>query len=166
MADAILTQQQLKALLNYNEKTGIFTWRSKRRGVKQFSVAGTLHHSGYIHILINYKKYLAHRLAWLYVTGEMPVDQLDHINRIRNDNRICNLRACTRAENMRNMSVLKMSDIEGATGVSWHTQRNKFRAYIYENKKQIHLGYFADKNDAIKAHKKAVNKHYSIGVAA
>ena len=87
-----LTQKKLQELFNYPMKTGAFIWIGKRRGIKTNNIAGHLNKNGYIHIMIDGKFYYAHRLAWLYVYGHFPKNQIDHINRNRSDNRISNLR--------------------------------------------------------------------------
>ena len=92
----MLTQARLKKLLSYNTDTGEFRWRVTRRGAARAgSVAGCVRHDGYVRIAIDGKRYLAHRLAWLYVHGEL-VPELDHANGVRSDNRLDNLRPATR----------------------------------------------------------------------
>jgi len=138
MADAILPQ--LKELLHYCPETGIFTWLvSRGRTAKASSVAGCLDKStGYKVIRSLGKKYKAHRLAWLYVYGGFPPDGVDHINRVKTDNRICNLRLATQAENGQNLSIYNNNTC-GHTGVSWNKPRQKWQAYIKINQKQIYL---------------------------
>ena len=98
----MITQKELKELLQYNENTGIFTWKiNKAKQIQIGSVAGYLHHTGYIFIKINNKNYLAHRLAWLFIYGKIP-KMIDHINRQRNDNRINNLRETNYKDNRLN----------------------------------------------------------------
>ena len=82
-----LTQERLKELLHYDPETGYFTWKiSPNNAVKVGSVAGTSMNN-YIRIIIDHKAYLAHRLAFLYMEGYFPEHEVDHINRIRDDNR-------------------------------------------------------------------------------
>lgn len=90
-----LTRNRLWAVLNYNPISGLFYWKCKDKlgsHVIIGNVAGGLDEKGYIRIRIDGKKYRAHRLAWLYTFGVWPTLQIDHINRVRDDNRICNLR--------------------------------------------------------------------------
>ena len=87
----MITQSKLKELVNYDQDTGIFTWKKRTSNrIKIGDIIGNLHNCGYIEMGVNGKRYLAHRLAWLYVYGYMP-KLIDHINTNKQDNRICNL---------------------------------------------------------------------------
>jgi HNH endonuclease len=98
MADGIITRTRLKEFLHYDPETGVFTWLVKPcRNILAGSIAGNVMNEGYVMVKIDRKNYKAHRLAWLYVHGTFPPDQLDHINRGRADNRLCNLRLSTQA---------------------------------------------------------------------
>ena len=104
----MVTQERLKEVLDYNPKTGIFTKNGK--------IAGTTNSNGYIVIGIDIHRIMAHRLAWLYIYGEEP-NVIDHINRIRNDNSITNLRNVDCAINSKNMKQNK-NNKTGIVGVS------------------------------------------------
>ena len=151
----MLTQQRLKELLDYKRGTGIFTWSNplKFANVKVGSVAGFLD-NGYIRICINGKQYFAHRLAWLYTHGEFPKYEIDHINRIKNDNRIENLRDVIHSINQHNKPIQKNNN-HGVTGVYWIKRNKKWKASIMIDRKSIYLGSFKRKQDAIKARKDA-----------
>lgn len=161
-----LTQSYLKSILDYNHEAGIFTWKvSNNRKIRIGDVAGCVY-NGYIRIKINNKKYQAHRLAWLYVHGKFPPEQIDHINHNRADNRIANLRSVSHQENHRNQSKTN-NNTSGFVGINWHKQRNKWRAFITVDQKHIYLGLFTDINDAISARKQAeidYNFHNNHGV--
>lgn len=147
-----LTQSYLKSFLNYDPATGVFTWlvsRGSRACVS--SEAGSLHTTGYVLISIDGSRHLAHRLAFLYIEGEFPEEGVDHINRIKNDNRWGNLRACTQSQNRGNMQH-QPSNTSGYKGVSWYKRDKKWRAHITKNYKMHHLGYFTNKEDAARAY--------------
>lgn len=146
----MLTQQRLKELLSYDQGTGIFIWSTKKsKRIKIGDIAGCKNPDGYIYIRVDGKGYFAHRLAWLYVYEKMPEKEIDHINEIRDDNRMCNLRLANHQENGQNQSNPRTHNTSGFLGVSWHKCGKKWRAYITLNGKIKHLGYF---NTAEEAH--------------
>lgn len=146
----MITQLELKKVLHYDPDTGVFTWLVSRSSVKALDLAGTLS-KGYIRIKINRKHYTAHRLAWLYMYGIMPKDGIDHINNIKADNRIINLREATHSENMRNR-LLTVRNSTGYKGVAFCKRAKKFKVTITFNLKRIHLGYFIDAKSAALAY--------------
>lgn len=155
---AILTQAELAHLLNYDPKTGVFTWKAKRCGVAIGSVAGSVDPiHGYVRVKISGSLYLAHRLAWLFVHGTWPESEVDHIDRNRANNRLVNLRAATRGENQRNKRTYATSR-SGSKGVHWHKQHRKFIASIQANKKRVHLGLFESIDQAAAAYRSAAEK--------
>ena len=103
---------------------------------------------------------MAHRLAWFYVYGAWPNGDLDHINGDKLDNRIANLREATRKQNMQNVRQHK-HNTSGVKGVAWHSQRNKWRAYIFVDYRQIHLGLFDTKEAAAAARMNAEEIYHS-----
>lgn len=166
----MITQSFLKSILNYNPDTGIFTWKIKpAQCVKIGDVAGYIDKStGYISIGINKKLYRAHRLAWLYIHGEFPIEEIDHINHDRSDNRIDNLRAVSHKDNGKNVSKRK-DNTSGHLGIYWDKRRNKWHTQIKVKNKVIYLGLFTDIIEAIAVRKKAeikYNFHQNHGVAA
>ena len=162
MAEKILTQDRLKELLEYNPETGLFIRKKTvAQNAKIGNIAGCLKkHIGYISIAIDRKEYYSHRLAFLYMTGNFPENQVDHINRIKNDNRWINLREVTSAQNKQNMSLRK-SNKSGAKGVFWYEGRNKWIAYIRVANKRYSLGYHVNFEDAVNARKKAEDKYFT-----
>jgi hypothetical protein len=140
------------SVLSYDPITGVFTWReSSSRGVRIGSVAGNRTSRGYIRITISGKKYAAHRLAWLFVHGELPDAEIDHINLNPSCNKISNLRVATRSQN--NANRRSMSRTGGYKGVS-QTPCGRFIAKCRVNGKQIYLGSF---ESAELAHKAYIN---------
>lgn len=145
----------LKGLLSYDEQTGEFYWLVKRgRGIKPGDIAGSIAPIGYRLISVNGRFYYAHRLAWLYVFGEWPDGQIDHINGVRSDNRITNLRSVSNRENHKN-TKLRSDNTSGVNGVYWSNVRSKWIAQIVDDEKVKFLGAFANLEDAAKARKKA-----------
>lgn len=113
---------------------------------------------GYISTTVFQVKCKAHRLAWALHYGEWPSTQIDHINGVRSDNRIANLRVATPSQNNQNMKK-RIDNKSGAVGVCWHPRTKRWRATIVVNKKQISLGYFRDKDAAIVARQAASVEH-------
>lgn len=139
----MITQIELQEQFNYDADTGIFTWKVSHVKVKAGQVAGCCRPNGYVTINYNKTFYLAHRLAWLYVYGELPDNCLDHINCVRNDNRISNLRNATTQQNNYN-SKLSITNKSGVKGVYWMKNKNKWAVQICFNKIQKHIGLFND----------------------
>ncbi len=155
MTDTILTQERLKELLHYNPETGIFTWKiSPRANVKSGNVAGYSAH-GHIQITIDRKAYMSHRLAWLYVHGTWPIGQIDHINCIKTDNRIINLRDVSHSVNMQNIHNPQKNNSCNYRGVYFFKPMNKYASRIRANGKSYFLGYFDKAEDAGMAYVKA-----------
>lgn len=153
----MITQAELKKYITYNPETGIFVRLANK--LKKFNnpkIAG-YKKEGYIAIKVNGIAYMAHRLAWLYVYGNMPKDQIDHINGIKIDNRISNLRECTNSENHQNRQPYKNTTSK-YTGVTWHKKQKKWNARIKINQEIINLGSFSDEIEAYQAYCKAKSK--------
>ena len=151
----MLTQSRLKELFSYDPETGLFTRIScDKRSDYIGKIAGHKNKRGYIKIKISQKAYAAHRLAWLYIYGEFPKGEIDHINRVKDDNRICNLRDVPTIVNGLNKGLDK-NNKSGVKGVMLYKPNNKWLACIGYHGKYHHLGYFDKKEDAIKARKKA-----------
>lgn len=138
-----LTQEYLKSILDYDLDTGIFTWKiNKAKRTKIGDIAGWLD-NGYREIEINDKKYKAHRLAWLYVYGEMPKKLIDHIDNNRSNNKISNLREATYQTNNENYRTPKTNK-SGIKNVSWYKSLNKWVVGISIKKTKKTIGYFDD----------------------
>lgn len=158
----MLTQERLKEVLNYDPDTGLFTRKiitSNR--IKIGDIAGTLVY-GYIVINVNAKRHCAHRLAWLYVYGEFPCKFLDHKNGIRDDNRICNLREATNAENTHNSYKARPKNTTGLRGVS--LCKNRYRSSITVLGKRVSLGVFGTPLEAHQAYLVAKKEFHPFAV--
>lgn len=154
--DLTINQQILKDILHYNQDTGIFT-RKLRTSPRSDAgeIAGTITSWGYIQISVNNHLYRAHRLAFMYMTGEFPVE-VDHINHNAADNRWSNLRPATSLINSRNMSR-RHDNKSGCSGVTWSNSHKKWKVKITVNYEPIHLGVFNSLFDAVAARKSAEN---------
>jgi hypothetical protein len=157
----MITHDELKKLLHYNPETGIFTWRIRLSfRTRVGAVAGCRRSNGSFYIRIHGLLYLAHRLAWLYMTGAFPKQVIDHINRDPWDNRWANLRACSQAENSRNTKVSR-NNTSGISGVSRGPQKKEaWAAHIMINRRKIHLGYYATIEEAGHARRTAEETHF------
>lgn len=148
---SVLTQKYLHKILHYNSNTGVFTWVQSRRGIRVGNIAGCITNgSGYVYIKINHKNYYAHRLAWFYIYGVWPAGLIDHINGVRDDNRLINLREATYSENNRNSSTPK-TNTSGIKGVRWYERIKKWGAQCMVNRRTYYLGYFTDVSEAEQA---------------
>lgn len=161
-----LTREHIRELLSYDPETGQFTWL-RRPGSDRCTntwntrfvgtVAGSINDQGYRVICIDRSDYRAHRLAWLYVSGEWPPAEIDHINGDRADNRIANLRQASRAENMRNCRK-RRDNTSGRKGVSWDNRDRKWYAKIKVNSKDTYLGVFDCPDEAAAAYEAAAER--------
>lgn len=144
-----LTQTALQQLLNYDPITGQFSWatRVSQRCKPGDPANGRDNGNGYRQITLQGEAFMAHRLAWLYVYGEWPKEEIDHINGNRSDNRITNLRKASRKQNMENKRLYRNST-SGVRGVSWDKKSQKWRAHIRSNGKSAHLGFYEDLGEA------------------
>lgn len=148
-------QDTLLSLLDYSPETGLLKWKSRpelKFGDSSWNATysgkpalNSMNRLGYNAGSLNRKAVLAHRVIWKLWHGEDP-QEIDHINGIRSDNRISNLRSVDRGENMKNKKTRKDSPL-GLTGIS--TRNGKFRAVIRNNGTLHYLGTFPNIDDAI-----------------
>ena len=153
----MLTQERLKELLDYDPETGVFVRKIDRGGAKAGAEAGSYDAHGYKIISVDGVRKKAHRLAWLYVHGCWPVSEIDHINRVRNDNRISNLREANKCTNQQNIGPKKCNK-SGYLGVYKHNQCNRWAAKITHNGIVAYLGLFNTPEEAHAAYIAAKEK--------
>lgn len=157
---------RLRSLLDYDPLTGGFTWKvrpgndkpTKMLNARCAGKSATPRGKGYLGLCIDQRPYMAHRIAWYYHYGEEP-PELDHINMDRADNRIANLRAATRSQNIAN-GPARANSKSGIRGVSWDKRRKKWLACIRKDGKNACLGYFSDQQAASLAYQRAARELY------
>lgn len=155
-----MKQSELKSLLHYDN--GIFYWKkSNSNRIKIGHRAGDKQATGYRRIHILGKRYYEHHLVWLYHYGELPVYQIDHINQIKYDNRIENLRLCpnNHSDNHQNMPI-QCNNTSGYAGITYDKNRKKWQAQIKINGKNKFLGRFDKIEDAIKSRNEGKLKYH------
>jgi len=144
----VISQKELRRILHYDARRGVWRWRVSRGTAGKGSVAGCIQSDGYRHICINGKQYKSSRLAWFYIRGYFPENQVDHINRVRDDDRWENLREVSQQCNNRNCGIRK-DNASGIRGVSWYKQTGKWLVQVAVNGKRKHLGYHDDFTEAV-----------------
>ena len=155
-----LTVELVREYLAYDPLSGVFTRLKKTAAFTVIGeTVGTDQGNGYIVIGFAGRRILAHRLAWFYVHGKWPDDHIDHINGIRSDNRIANLRDVTNKINSENRTCSPKSGA-GYFGVSFDARRNAYRSRIMHNRKEIWLGYFDSPEKAHEAYIQAKVKYH------
>ena len=129
--------------ITYEPATGLFRWAVAGRGIIKGALAGSDIVEGYRQVRLGFKTHRAHRLAWFLFYGVWPIGEIDHINGVRDDNRICNLRECNRSENMQNQRRSHHDNKScGLLGVTWNKQHKRWQSKLQINKLRHHVGYF------------------------
>lgn len=167
-----LTAEYLKECVTYEPETGEFTWLDRPpshfksyRGLNGWrsrccpgQLAGGPDGLGYTRISIDGTTYKCHRLAWLYVHGEWPAHEIDHINGVRSDNRISNLRDVPRILNMRNCRKSARNS-SGVSGLHRMKQTGRWQVTINTAAGKQYLGSFTSKAEAVRV-RKAAERQY------
>ncbi len=147
----MITAERLRKVASYNADTGLFTWAVTRKRCVKGKQFGTLKDNGYLHAGIDGHKYLLHLLAWLFVYGEFPNNDVDHIDGCRTNNRIANLRSVSRSVNLENIKRAKCHN--KSTGLlGAYACRDKFTSRIQVKGKSLYLGVFNSKEAAHEAY--------------
>jgi len=156
----MLTAERLRELLKYDRNTGVFHRRiDSGKRWKAGEVAGSIHkHNGYGINRVDGKDYFSHRLAWLYVTGEWPSRDIDHIDGNKTNNRFANLREVSEMVNAQNQKRAHSGTHSGILGV--YPVGNRWKAMICIEKKPIYLGSFATPEEASAAYLAAKRLHH------
>ena len=150
--------ERLRYVFIYDPLTGILTHRIDRgQRARAGKEAGGMGHAGYRLVSVDGVVLLAHRIAWAIHTGMWPEGHIDHINGVKSDNRICNLRVASNAENLRNQRK-RVSNSSGVKGVSWNKQKQKWTAQIGIDGKDKYLGSFDNLNEAASCYQKAATE--------
>lgn len=156
----MLTQERLKECLDYDPATGVFKLKIHRHGTTRSvgDVVGSMTCGGYLETCVDQHTLGLHRLAFLYMTGEIPLGHVDHKNRNKTDNRWENLRVVNHSQNQQNVIAPRKDSTCGFRGV--YRYGNKFRAKINVDGKQVHLGTFNNLQDAANAYIAAKPKYH------
>jgi hypothetical protein len=158
-----LTHERLMNLLVYNLETGEFRWRVTRKGPANANrSAGSMGSDGYRKITVDYRGYRTNRLAWLYVHGQWPDGPIDHINRVKTDDRIANLRVVTLSQNQHNQLAPRGNNTSGFLGVSRKSGSRKWNASIAANGSRMFLGSFDSPEKAASAYMTAKRQLHSV----
>lgn len=153
---------KIREYLSYDPGTGVLHWiKTKRAPINVGDVAGTPTPQGYISVGFGGRNYKAHRLAWLFCHGALPPPgtDMDHINGVKSDNRIANLRLATRSQNNAN-SPKPSHNTSGYKGVAWHKGGKKWQAGIKVNGKRSGLGLFDSAEAAAMAYDAAARETF------
>lgn len=156
----VLSIGRLREVLSFDSETGIFVWAVRRGRSARGSRAGNA--SGarrYVQIEVDGERFYAHRLAWFYIYGEWPPHEIDHINGVSWDNRICNLRLATPTQNQYNKRRHRNNTC-GVKGVYWHSKRQRWCARARVNGRAVHFGYFTSLDEARRAYAENVEKYH------
>ena len=155
-----LTAKEVRARLIFDEVRGVLMWRNNQRYGRHAEgcEAGAVDSSGYKRFVFNGRRYLAHRVIWLHHYGEWPDGYIDHLNGVKTDNRISNLRSVTKSQNTLN-SKLRSDNSSGVIGVHYRSECDLYVACIGINKQKICLGYYRSLEDAAAARKAAETRY-------
>lgn len=150
------SKEEFSKFLTYNPQSGVLTWV---KGCQSGKEAGCVTKKGYRVVTLNYIQYMAHVIAWILHYGEVRPQMLDHINGVKDDNRIDNLRLSDDVTNQQNRGKPK-NNTSGYKGVCWCVQTQKWQAIIKADGKRLHLGRYLTKEQAYQAYCNAAFKFH------
>lgn len=148
----MITQARIRELFDYDSNTGDLTRKTSFNRWKAGDKVGFKNTDGYIEAGVDGVYYGAHRIAWIYVHGDEFVEEVDHLNGIRDDNRIENLRKADKSINAQNKRVARSDSKSGLLGVCWHKATSKWIAQIQVSGKKTHIGVFETADSAHEAY--------------
>ena len=154
-----ITHDKVIELVCYDASTGLFTWNKPRPYCTAGKRAGGRTSSGYIRVILCGRPFQAHRLAWFYVHGSWPEHEIDHVNGVRDDNRLANLREATPSQNQAN-KAMRRDNTSGVKGVSWDRSRGKWHASITVSGRIKNLGRFEEIETAAAAYAEAARQFH------
>lgn len=152
-----MTRDEILTRLSYDPLTGHFHWVKSKRPGWEGKRAGYALNNGYRMISVDEHAVLEHRLAWFLMTGSWPAGEIDHDNRVRNDNRFANLKDGTKADNQANASLRKDST-SGVQGVHWSARADRWVARVQRNGKRHCVGYFKTIEEASAARQEKIRE--------
>lgn len=156
-----ITAALVRERYSYDPETGHLNYKISRGRVSANGRVGSLKKSGYRKVSINQQWIQSARIAWLHYYGEWPENQVDHINQIRDDDRIANLRDVTGLENMHNQGDRRKNNSSGAVGVHRNERDQMWHATISVKRKVVFLGAYKQFEDAIEARERGKRQHHS-----
>lgn len=172
-----ITADEARLLLDYDEETGVLTWRRRTPGMfasntrpaedccrawnnkNAGKIAGWAHNGGYLSVTLKGRKYLTHRVIVLIKTGEWPAEEVDHSSTKRRHNAWSNLREASRSQNQGN-KPLQRNNKSGFKGVFWNNRAARWEAAITRRGKRKYLGHFTKPEAAHAAYCKAADEHF------
>ena len=161
----MISVEEFKTIYSYDPDTGVFSRIRKTSNNSTIGYGGYRRPDGYFSLTVDRKglNMLAHHCAWLYMTGELPPNgyEVDHIDRVRDNNRWSNLRLADRTLQLIN-TTRRTDNTSGVKGVSWCKERDSWEVYINLHCKRVRLGRHKDWFDAVCARKSGENVEHNI----
>ena len=152
--------EAFRKALSYDPITGVLKWKINNGRAFKGKIAGGVAAKGYLAFNFNEKTFKAHRVAWFMTYGSWPTHQIDHINGIKDDNRISNLREATQSENQKNVGTRK-DNKTGYKGVSYHSKRKTYVARMMINGKEKWIGDFPTAEKASQEYLRHAELHHA-----